>query len=236
MKINDYLAKRKLFLESVTQPRESCSQCGFSLKTCYCSQIIKFDPKITFVILIHQLEIDRKIATGRMASLILENSLLVRGHDYSENVIINKLVSDPKKQCFILFPGEKSLNLSLLSYEEKMKVFSSDKEMVVFVVDGTWATARQTMRLSKNLNALPRISFTPSRKSNFKVRKQPKGECLSTIEAIHETIELLGETKNFNTQNRDHDNLLHVFNCMVEKQLGFFVQDAMMNSKRVQHD
>ena len=42
-----------------------------------------------------------------------------------------------------------------------------------------------------NLGPLPRISFDPGEPSRFRGRKQPKPECLSTIEAIHRTIDLL---------------------------------------------
>ncbi|MEI8348506.1 MAG: tRNA-uridine aminocarboxypropyltransferase, partial [Pseudomonadota bacterium] len=121
----------------------------------------------------------------------------------------------------VLYPGKSSLNLSQLSIDEKKGLFPKNKNLVIFVVDGTWSTAKQTMRLSKNLKDLPRLSFEPSRLSNFRVRKQPSSECLSTIEAIHETIELLGEIKGLDPQRRVHDNLLHVFNYMVEMQLAF---------------
>ena len=72
-----------------------------------------------------------------------------------------------------------------------------------------------------NLLALPRICFTPQKPSNFRVRKQPNSNCYSTIEAIHHTIDLLGDTQGFETKNRQHDGLLSVFNFMVENQLDF---------------
>jgi DTW domain-containing protein len=221
VKLPDYLKKRRQFLETIPKPRVYCSACGFSLKTCYCAQIKIFDPGITFAILIHQLEIERKIATGRMAHLALENSLLLKGHDYSEHSTINELIANPQHQCVVLFPGQNSINLSRLSLNEKNNLFPDNKKLIIFVVDGTWSTARQTMHLSKNLKTLPRISFEPSHPSNFRIRKQPQSEYLSTIEAIHETIELLGDIKGLEQQNRPHDKLLQVFNYMVEKQLSF---------------
>ncbi|MEI8347970.1 MAG: DTW domain-containing protein, partial [Pseudomonadota bacterium] len=90
MNLKDYLDKRKQFSQALAKPRINCRNCRLSLKTCYCHQIKKFDPGITFVILIHKLEIKRKIATGHMAHLTLGNSLLLKGHDYSDYLIINK--------------------------------------------------------------------------------------------------------------------------------------------------
>ena len=110
------------------------------------------------------------------------------------------------------------------------RVFKTEKTPVVFVIDGTWATARKMMRQSENLHAVPRICFTPSAPSQFRVRKQPKAECFSTIEAIHQCVELLGEQVGFNLNRREHDNLLNVFNQMVERQL-HFIREAFDNPR-----
>ena len=82
------------------------------------------------------------------------------------------------------------------------------------------------MHLSKNLKNLPQICFTPERLSTFRVRKQPAPECVSTIEAIHQCIELLG------TENREHDKLLEVFDQLVEQQLVFVERANSRHSKR----
>jgi len=202
--------------------REYCPACLFAKKVCYCSEIKRFDPKIKFVILIHQLEIERKIATGRLSHLILENSLLIRGHDYSQNEKVNELIEDKKNHCVVLFPGDLSVDVSALSLAEKQKQFPLNKELVIFVIDGTWATSRQTMRLSANLASLPRFTFTLSKLSNFRVRKQPRPEYCSTVEAIYECINLLGESRGFDIGSNVQENLLQVFNFVVEQQLSFF--------------
>lgn len=222
MKLRDYLEKKKLSEPLNTAPREYCPRCLFTLKTCYCAKVKTFDPKIKFIILIHQLEIDRKIATGRLSYLILEKSELIAGHDYSHDVRVNELLKDEQYYPVVLFPGEGSVNLSLLNLDEKKSLFPHDKTLLLFVIDGTWATARQTMRMSTNLSTLPRISFDFNKSSNFRVRKQPKEGLCSTVEAIYETIEHLGPACGFNTQMRHHENLIEVFNYMVEQQLSFY--------------
>jgi len=223
MKINlkDYLNKRKIEQLTAVKPRKNCSRCGFSKKTCYCAKIKPFDSKIKFAILIHQLEIDRKIATGRLSHLILKNSHLIRGSDYSDDTQVNALVNDPQNYCVVLFPGKSSTNLSPLNLEEKKALIPSEKTLVIFVIDGTWATARHTMRISRNLMNLPRFSFELTKPSNFRIRKQPKLECCSTVEAIFQTIEHLGPSRNFDLSLGLHHNLLEVFDYMVDKQISF---------------
>jgi DTW domain-containing protein YfiP len=75
------------------------------------------------------------------------------------------------------------------------------------------------MQRSANLQKLPRICFQPARPSNFRVRKQPQENFFSTIEAIHETIELIGPARGFDPSSRRHDSLLRVFDTMVDQQI-----------------
>ncbi len=199
--------------------RNLCTTCIQPEFSCYCGDIQKFNPQIDFVILIHPIEVRRRIATGRMSHLCLENSSLVMGQDYSANTEVNKLIQDPDKHSVILYPGMESQNLTPLSLTERQELFPKDKKLQIFVIDGTWATARKMVRLSSNLNTLPRICFTPEKPSNFRVRKQPHPACYSTLEAIHHTIELVGPSQGFSTANRDHDKLIHAFDSMVERQL-----------------
>lgn len=203
------------------QYRTLCAVCVQPDFSCYCSRLSSFDPKISFVVLIHPIEVKRRIATGRMSHLCLQGSYLIQGQDYTHNSTVNQLIADPDFHSVMLYPGHNSQNVSPMNHLEKSSLFPKHKKLRIFVIDGTWATARKMTRQSENLKALPRICFSPTTPSNFRVRKQPKPHCYSTIEAIHHTIELLGESQNFNIQERTHDQLLTVFNFMVERQLQF---------------
>ncbi len=219
--LQEYTIHKQMLKEQEFTPRENCSVCTLSKRTCFCHLVKSFDSKIIFAILIHKLEIERKIATGTMSHLILKNSFLLPGCDYSDDEEVNKLIDNPENHCVVLYPGKGSLNLS---HEKVKSCFPKEKSLVIFVVDGTWATARHTMRLSENLKNLPRITFDP-KPSTFRIRKQPKVECCSTVEAIHRTIELLGDSQGYDLESRAHDNLLEVFDYMVETQI------AMENEK-----
>lgn len=208
---------REQFYE--TKSRGYCPRCLRSPLTCYCGSLQPFDPKIQFVILIHGREAQKRIATGRMAHLSLKNSLLVSGYDYSANAKVNSLLADPQNHCVVLYPGQGSSDLTPMSLAERAALFPEEKNLVVFVIDGTWITARKTMQRSANLQPLPRICFQPARPSNFRVRKQPEANFFSTIEAIHETIELIGKARGFDTASRAHDSLLRVFDSMVDQQI-----------------
>lgn len=172
-----------------------------------------------FVVLLHPLERRRRIASGRMAHLLLKNSHIITGHNYTNDPNVHELLANSGYFPVVLCLGDNSKNLNLISEEEKKKLCPPDRKLLIFVVDGTWGTASKTVRLSKNLCSLPRISFTPSHPSMFRVRQQPQKNCYSTIEAIHQTIELLGNSQGFDIQTRVHDRLLHVFDSFVIQQL-----------------
>lgn len=169
------------------------------------------------MILIHPLEHKKRIATGRMSHLSLKGSHLVRGVDFSNSTLINRLVTDSRRQCVMLYPGKKSINLTHLPVEQRFDWLQDEKRLTVMVMDGSWNTVPKMVRLSRNLHGLPRICFTPPTPSNFRIRRQPASGCYSTIEAIHHTIELLGPACGFSTASREHDRLLKLFDQMVDR-------------------
>lgn len=221
MNLQQYQEMRQKLSATLPTFRELCTTCLQPQFGCYCPHIQTFDAKINFVILIHPIEVKRRIATGRMSHLCLKNSHLIMGQDYSNNNQVNHLIDDKTHHSVILYPGPRSQNLSPLSADERAQLFPTDKKLRIFVIDGTWATAKKMVRQSQNLQALPQISFSPSKPSTFRVRKQPDPACYSTIEAIHHTIELVGHSQGFDTQSREHDKLMRVFDAMVERQLDF---------------
>ena len=164
----------------------------------------------------HPAETKRAVATGRMAHRCLANSLIIEGAEFNDNQEVNALINDPKVYPVVLYPGAKSRDITHLSVQERRDIFPADREPVLFVIDGTWHQARKMLYRSTNLHQLPGILFTPSRLSGFKVRKQPRDQCFSTIEAIHELLTLLSTEK-----DRPQDILLTVFEKMVAQQVEF---------------
>lgn len=206
---------------STFSARDFCWRCRQTESGCYCAKIRAFDSGITFVILIHKIEARRRIATGRMSHLLLKNSVLIEGDAFENHAYVNRLLADPRAYPVVLYPGSGAIDIAKIAPADRVAIAPPERRLMVFVVDGTWATARRTMRLSPNLAKLPRICFSPSRESQFKVRKQPAAHCVSTIEAIHETIELLGESRGFSVAHREHDQLLEIFSDMVDRQSAF---------------
>lgn len=140
------------------------------------------------------------------------------GHDYSHDATVNTILGDARRHCVLLYPGATSFNLST-AIPTELKLCPDDRRLTVFVVDGTWATAKKTVNLSDNLKTLKRICFSPAQPSAFRVRQQPRPECHSTIEAIYHTIDLIGPAHGFDLASRAHEQLLFTFEKMVARQI-----------------
>ena len=221
MNIQQYLTQREQRRAQEVQFRNICKACMQPDSWCYCKLLEPFDCKMEFVILLHPLEKRRRIASGRMSHLMLKHSHIILGHNYSDDPNVNEVIADPKYYPVILHLDQNSIHLNSLSEDGKKTLCPPNKKLLIFVVDGTWNTASKTVRLSKNLNALPRISFTPNKPSRFRVRQQPKPMCFSTLEAIHQTIELLGDSQGFDTKRGEHHKLLKVFDSFVAIQADY---------------
>lgn len=171
-----------------------------------------------FVILMHPLEARHPVGTGRLAHRSLSNSTLWVGSEFKENSELGFLVRDPKVQPLLLFPGPRSRNLTRMTAEERAFVFEGSREPVVIVIDATWDLAQKMLHHSPPLQSIERVSFESQSLSRFEIRKQPKPECLSSIEAIERVIELVNGLESAKQQSQ---NMMRLFLKMVDHQKSF---------------
>lgn len=227
MKITkDEYLKRKVKKEEDFNkiPRKDyCFSCMRPKTICFCHKILRVEPRVQIVILIHPMEAKKeKMGTGRLTHLTLKNSRLILGIDFTRDGEVNALINNPRNSCYLLYPGENSIDLSLPRNKlEKTTLkddYSDDKEIVVFVIDGTWPCAKKMMKLSKNLHALNRISFKVDRPSDFRIKEQPGEFCLSTVESVHLMLRNLVE-KGFENPMDNLDHMLIIFKEMVDYQI-----------------
>lgn len=220
MNVQSYRQKQQKLQCAAPAYRIRCETCLQPEFACYCAWIEKIDLKIDFVILIHPKEIKRRrITTGRMAHLCLRHSHLWMGHLFDDDARVNAILADPHRHSVLLYPGPRSANLTAMSIEGVRSFVPANKRLTVFVIDGTWSTAKKTVNQSANLRRLPRFTFAQRGPSQFRVRLQPRPECLSTIEAIHHAAELLGPAVGLDPAARQPDQLLAVFSKVVEREL-----------------
>jgi len=170
--------------------RESCHQCFRIKSLCLCDTIQTFEIEPLIVLLVHPREYMKTIGTVRVVRLSLLGSILLRGHgkEFDHDPTLNSIIANPNHHSMILFPGKESLNLTSASPEKIISEVPDGKRLVIFVIDGTWSAAKNMIRDSKLLSALPKLSFDVQTPSIYEVRKQPNSYCLSTVEAVTELV------------------------------------------------
>jgi DTW domain-containing protein len=167
------------------------------------------------VLLMHHMEYRRqKCTTGRITCLHLANSEIIPGVAFDDVPRVRELIDDPRNYPVLLYPGGNALRL------EDADLKASDlggRQLVVFLIDGTWACARKSFRESPRLLGLPRLALSPRSRSRFVIKRQPHEWCLSTLEATHELLLAL-EAAGLDSYP-DTTRLLNAFDAMQNLQI-----------------
>lgn len=226
-------ADRVQALEAAKHARESfCYECHRLQKNCLCSLIKPFATKFRFVILMHPMEAKKeKMGTGRISLAMLSNSAMIMGVDFTEDTEVNALINDPDNYCMTMYPGEKSLNVSDHDVSPIKNLFENKKNVIIFLIDGTWPCAKKMMRLSKNIRALPRVSFTATHTSIFEIKEQPAEYCLSTLESIHFFIQECNR-RDLEHTDKAEDQMISVFKEMIKFQMECALNPSLSSYKR----
>jgi DTW domain-containing protein YfiP len=202
---------------SIESPRAVCYRCMRPEVICLCWFITARDTRTRFVLLMHPMEFKKeKNGTGRATHLSLSNSEIIVGVDFSEDPRVNALIDEPGHDCRLIYPGTSALNLSRQDYRP-----APGKKPVLFLIDATWPCAKKMMRLSDNLQELPRISFDDGRPSEFFIKQQPDPMCLSTVETVHRVLEFFGASGLEEFDENSGRQLLLPFRSMIEIQIRY---------------
>ncbi|MDO9184294.1 MAG: tRNA-uridine aminocarboxypropyltransferase [Bacteriovorax sp.] len=213
------LKAERLMAEVKHAREEFCFSCIRIKKNCLCHLIKPFNTDFHFVLLLHPMEAKKeKMGTGRISKISLLNSQLITGVDFSDDDEVNSLINNPINFCLILYPGKNALNVSEDNIDTLIEKKKNGLRLVIFLIDGTWPCAKKMMRLSKNLQILPRISFSATHTSIFEIKEQPADFCLSTLESIHFFIQECNRRGLENT-NGQENTMMETFKEMISFQI-----------------
>jgi hypothetical protein len=153
--------------------------------------------KLHVLILQHPQEPDKELGSARIAHLALENSTLNVGLSWPN---LSRALGRPAihGNWGVLYLGGKSES------SERHGVPGDQLEGIV-VLDGTWAQAKTMWWRNPWLLKLKRLVLNPSHRSLYgRLRKEPRRECLSTIESVAEALKTLGEDASVSDALRNH--------------------------------
>ena len=163
-------------------PRAVCGRCRRPVRVCVCAHLPTLAPKARVVILQHPKEERMAIGTAQMAARCLEGSTVVVGTRVDSHRKVALALADLARQPVLLWPGPDAQDLATSPPEGPI---------TLFVVDGTWSTAKKMITENPKIAALPRYAIAPATPSEYRIRREPRAECLSTIEAIAAALGVL---------------------------------------------
>jgi len=171
--------------------RPVCEQCLKAKAACICVWISPVLNQTRIVILQHPDETKKALGTARIASLCLDYVELWVGVDFSNK--LKSLISDNKYCLAVLYPSDTAINVS--DWREGRYLVNSprgaDTCRTLIVLDGTWRNTREIMLSNKFLQDLLKVKLNPGNGSDYRIRKAPMAESLSTVEAISLSLNIL---------------------------------------------
>jgi len=183
---------------------DTCPTCYKIRPLCVCDLVQPQDNCVHVVILQHPQEPDKDLGSARLANLILKNSTLKTALSIA-NLKKAVGVDVNPNEWIVLFLGSKYKFRELARIEDESDLYIFDRKgdiadveadqiKGIIAIDGTWAQAKTLWWRNPWLLKVRRAVLNPRALSKYgNLRKEPRKECLSTIESIAYTLEILGE-------------------------------------------
>lgn len=172
---------------------------------CLCEDVPAIDTRTRVVIIQHADEAWNRIGTARLVHLGLKNSVLLEGERFDESPELKATLESPGRERVLLFPSRDATALELRPADAP--------PLDLVVIDGTWSQAKGVVNKTAALRALPRVKLPPGERSRYRIRLQPRPECVSTVEAAVRALGVLeGGVEPFLP-------LLDAFDRMIDRQI-----------------
>lgn len=198
-----------------------CARCRRPTTVCYCATLPQLPTRTRVVVLQHPRERDKAIGTAHMASLCLPNSELHVGRAWADDPKVQAALNNAAAPAILLYPGPEAKDIL---------TEPPTGPVTLVVVDGTWSQAKNVVRDNEMLRTLPRYAFRAPQPSEYRIRREPSDEVVSTIESLMYALGALeGEAERFAA-------MLTPFRAMVDAQLAFKEGRRQRLRKRVQRE
>ena len=171
-----------------------CPDCGKPLPLCICESITPIKNKIALVILQHPQEQDRTLGTARLTALHFDNAVLKIGLSWpSLSKALGRPVDDPSRWAVLYLGSAKVSDLEteneIVAINRKGEIEPHQRGILsdiqgIVLLDGTWSQAKALWWRNAWMLKCQRVILGPKRPSRYgKLRKEPRSDGLSTIEA-----------------------------------------------------
>jgi len=196
-----------------------CERCGKIKRLCVCTNAEPFDNHHFVLILQHPQEQDKELGTAGILKSMLKNSQLEIALSRPSLSAVLKRPADPKKWGVLYLGAQKETPVASGLYVlDKKGGLAADKEKCleelegIILLDGSWSQAKALWWRNPWLLKTRRLLLVPEKRSLYgKLRKEPRRESVSTLEACAQCLNYLGE------EPKIADGLTEAFACLLKK-------------------
>lgn len=187
-----------------------CPHCGKPLPLCICESITPIANRIELLILQHPQEQDRALGTASLTALSLENASLKIGLSWpSLSKALGRSV-DPQDWAILYLGSAKVADLEterdIVAINRKGEIEDNQRAIMkdikgVVLLDGTWSQAKALWWRNAWMLKCQRFILGRSKPSAYgKLRREPRSDGLSTIEAAGMILSRLEGRGNIETE------------------------------------
>ncbi|HRG96564.1 MAG TPA: tRNA-uridine aminocarboxypropyltransferase [Polyangiaceae bacterium] len=163
-------------------PRAVCARCERPSRVCLCRHLTPLATRTRVLLLQHPRERRKAIGTAKLAHLCLPDSELRVGVCFEDDPVVRARIADPARPALLLYPGPGAGSLESLR---------AAGPRTLVVLDGTWPQSKILLRENPSLARLPRYAFTPPAPSEYRIRREPAPNFVSTLESLALALALL---------------------------------------------
>lgn len=189
--------------------RVICNACLKALPACICKTIESIDNQHFLHILQDPSEEKKAIGTARILNLSLTRVKITVGEHFDLSLF-------DLENSFLVFPDPEAIPVSACCSTTKRAIH---KDSQFILLDGSWKKAYKLLMSNPFLQALPKVMINSSCKSSYRIRKTPREDGLSTVEAGYY---LLSELEN---DSEKFKPLLKSFEYMIDYQISRIPKD-----------
>jgi tRNA-uridine aminocarboxypropyltransferase len=185
-------------------PRARCNVCHKPRATCLCAHVPRIENRTPVWVIQHPRERFHPIGTARLLELSLARVRVDVAFLDDPRLALTRR---PAPGALLLYPDPEARPLSEFCRAER------PQELVV--LDGTWHHAHCLQKKLGFLSTLPRVRLTAPAPSRYRIRREPRSECVSTLEAVSCAL------RELEPDLAGIDRLDALFDRMIDRQLEF---------------
>lgn len=180
--------------------RVLCALCERPIKTCLCNELVVLPCNYQLIILQDPKEAKHALSSAPILAKSILGAQRVVGEVFDPVTLLGE---DWKTNSLLVYPHENGLN-------PKQAIEKTFKNLIL--LDGTWRKVTRMIHLNAWLSELPCFAIDSRYESQYLIRKSPRADGLSTIEAAVKVLNDLHKDQTF-------DSILGAFNKMIEFQI-----------------